>query len=154
MIRALRYLRIAFSVACLVACGLIIALSFRSHRTIDILAGRLSAGYNYEVISVRGTFKLTAINSQFIAPASRRTISNSAPEADMVENHVRHYSNNHGFGLYDHHALMMPYWFVVLALGVLAALPWFSFHFGLRTLLVAITLIGLALGSIVMLIRQ
>jgi len=154
MSRALRYLRIAFSLACLLACGLVVALSIRSYHTIDIAGGPLSASYNYEAISVRGLFKLTAINSSFPAQANHNTISANSREADVVENHVRHYSNNNGFGFYDRHALIMPYWVVAVAIGMLALAPWLTLHFGLRTLLIATTLIALALGAIVLLSRQ
>jgi hypothetical protein len=41
------------------------------------------------------------------------------------------------------------YWFLVVISGIFAALPWLRWHFSLRTLLIAITIIGLVLGLII-----
>jgi hypothetical protein len=48
-------------------------------------------------------------------------------------------------------AIQMPLWFPVLLTTVLAALPWcrWSKRFSLRTLLIATTLVALALGLVV-----
>jgi hypothetical protein len=147
MKRAWRYLRIAFSAACLVACGLVVALSVRSYRSIDIGGGKLVIPY--EAISVRGRLKLTWLDHDYPYPANHRTISANDSAADVVESHVRHYSNDRGFGLYDRRSLMLPHWFAATFIGLLACIPWVPVRFSLRTLLIATALIAVALGIIV-----
>jgi hypothetical protein len=45
-------------------------------------------------------------------------------------------------------AVIFPYWFVVLLPAAFAAIPWIPWHFSLRTLLIAMTLIAALLGII------
>jgi hypothetical protein len=40
----------------------------------------------------------------------------------------------------------MPHWFTILLTATVAALPWFKWQFSLRTLLIATTLVAVALG--------
>jgi hypothetical protein len=42
----------------------------------------------------------------------------------------------------------VPYWFPVLITGALTLLPWIRWRFSLKTLLIAATVIALALGLI------
>ena len=152
MIRALRYLRIAFSVACLIACGLLLVLSARSNRSADIVHGKLLVPY--ELISVRGRLKFTLVDYP-PAPGEQQVRSYPVGEnaAHTIENHVLHYSNDRGFGLYNGRSIMLPYWFAAVCTGALAGIPWIRLRFSLRTLLVAITLIATALGVVISLSR-
>jgi hypothetical protein len=152
MIRALRYLRIAFSAACLIAAGLIFALSAHSNRSADIVHGKLLVPY--ELISVRGRLKLTRVDYS-PAPGEQQVRSYPVGEdaAHTIENHVLHYSNDRGFGLYNDRSIMLPYWFVAVFIAALAGIPWIRLRFSLRTLLVATTLVAAALGGIVALSR-
>jgi hypothetical protein len=43
----------------------------------------------------------------------------------------------------------VPCWFLVIAFGTLAGLPWLGLRFSLRTLLIAMTLVAVGLGLIV-----
>ena len=43
----------------------------------------------------------------------------------------------------------IPYWPLVFVTSLLAVAPWLPYRFSLRTLLIAITLIGLILGAII-----
>jgi hypothetical protein len=49
--------------------------------------------------------------------------------------------------------LSVPHWFPVLLLGMFAAAPWLPWQFSLRTLLIATTLVAVALGIIVWSLR-
>ena len=54
-----------------------------------------------------------------------------------------------GIGLYDdvsNSAIGVAYWLLVLSTGIGAAVPWMRWRFGLRTLLVAMTLVAAVLG--------
>jgi hypothetical protein len=43
----------------------------------------------------------------------------------------------------------LPYWFLVGLCAVVAAAPWLRWRFSLRTLLIAITILALALGNLI-----
>jgi hypothetical protein len=49
--------------------------------------------------------------------------------------------------------IFLPHWLVVIASGMLATLPWLRYHFSLRTLLIATTLLAVVLGLAVWLSR-
>ena len=49
----------------------------------------------------------------------------------------------------NHHYQILPYWFLTLLSSSLAAVPWWPCRFSLRTLLIATTLVAVALGIIV-----
>jgi hypothetical protein len=44
--------------------------------------------------------------------------------------------------------LILPHWFLAVAAGTLAALPWIRWRFSLRTLLIATTLIAVVLAAV------
>src|SRR5262245_34253035 len=46
-------------------------------------------------------------------------------------------------------AITFPYWFAVLTTALVATLPWLRLRFSLRTLLIATTIIAVALGIVV-----
>ena len=48
----------------------------------------------------------------------------------------------------------VPHWFVGIGMIGVAAAPWFRWRFTLRTLLIATTLVAVALGLIVYVVRQ
>jgi hypothetical protein len=52
------------------------------------------------------------------------------------------------------HFLMVPYWFLTLAVLLVTATPWICRQFSLRTLLIATTLVAVVLGLIVWQIRR
>jgi hypothetical protein len=104
----LRYLRIAFSAACLIAAGLIFTLWAHSNRSANIVHGKLLVAY--ELISVGGRLKLTLVDY----PPARgeqqiRSYSIGGDDAYTIENHVLRYSNDRGFGLYNRRSVMVPY---------------------------------------------
>jgi hypothetical protein len=51
-------------------------------------------------------------------------------------------------------AVWMPSWFLILVFAMLAAAPWIRWRFSLRTVLIATTLVAVALGLIVYVVRQ
>ncbi len=40
----------------------------------------------------------------------------------------------------------MPHWFLLVTCGVASVIPWISYRFSLRTLLIATTLVAIVLG--------
>jgi hypothetical protein len=53
-----------------------------------------------------------------------------------------------GFGS-SVNGLVLPHWFLVVMSTALGVAPWFRWRFGLRTLLIAMTLFAMGLGAIV-----
>src|SRR5207302_224321 len=138
------YLRIAFSVTCLMACVLLVALWVRSFRY-DKTA-RLHGEQVQHLNSQKGLLtvwsKLGAVHLCFTYP----TIPGAAWDTHFAARQML------GFGLLKKGssiAVRIPYWFTIAATCSVAVFPWtpfFSWRFSLRTLLIATTLIAAALG--------
>jgi hypothetical protein len=141
MHRFLRHLRIALSAACLIACGLLIALWVRSYSQTDYL-NRQSAP-SFLVQSQRGQLtgmsglpdriRLQLLSGQMhFEPAKA-----SSPPV-------------WGFGVCRPVGSMslffLPHWSVVLLISALGGIVWLRWRFTLRTLLVAMALVAILLG--------
>src|SRR5262245_22170631 len=96
-----RKLRIVWSVAWGIVAVLLIGWWMRSYRHADIVRPNF---VDCEAISVRGKLKITRIVGPF--PASPRFDSYAVGGrlADVIENHVRQFSNSAGFGSYHYSA--------------------------------------------------
>src|SRR4051812_6609120 len=95
MRKFLRYLRIAFSATCLIAFLLLIALWLRSYCDADIVRIEL---IQREIISVRGRLKVTRVVDFYPDMPQFDSYPVGESSADVIENHVRQYSNSYGFG--------------------------------------------------------
>jgi hypothetical protein len=140
-----RKLRLAWSVGCSIACGLLIVLwvrSYQSHEnvwfnvtnsrvlTFSSEQGELACQW----VATRPTFDFTWIRDVSMVrrgPSTWRFIK--SPIEWIV---------------------FLPYWFPTIISALLAAIPWISWRFSLRTLLIATTLVALVLGLIVYAARQ
>jgi hypothetical protein len=151
MRRFLRYLRIAFSVTCGIACLLLIALWVRSYWWCDIWQQTIS-GRQLEVIAVEGRLKITKPEPPYwvsgLPPI--RSYRTGRPEAETLTQHVRRFANARGFGIEqgESKAILVPYWFLLIIGGTCSAVPWIR-RFSLRSLLVATSLVAVVLGAIV-----
>jgi hypothetical protein len=158
MRRFLRYLRIAFSATCLIACVLLIALWVRSYWWRD---------YLYADAFVRQV-KVQSIYGQLGVlwfADYEPTWAHGSETAEEWSTFVSKY----GFGGYKYHppatasdlptfdwlsssdgvSVLLPHWFAVLLIATLATALWIPWRFSLRTLLIATTLIAVVLGLIV-----
>jgi hypothetical protein len=152
MSRALKYrkLRIAFSAVFGVLCLLLIVLWARSYYGEDRASGHISS-VGIRFYSSRGwivCFKNNAIGQgqypwsialgqdYWLAPSDSR-LGFSLPVDFLGGSATSHIS--------------MPHWVIVLALMVLASIPWigWKWRFSLRTLLIATTLVAVLLGLVV-----
>jgi hypothetical protein len=131
-----RKLRIVWSVGCGILCLLLIVLWMRSYWLGDRVVHERASG-TYEIASFDGnlTMRITRPNNfpdgEFHwAVASRPTIA------------VYWLSGNE---------IIIPYWLAAIFLAGITGLPWIrcSTRFSLRSMLIAITLIGLILGLII-----
>ena len=161
MAHYLRYLRIAFSATCLVACVLLVVLWVRSywHQFVnprihvrpygDELTYLDPQKRLWQTNSWKGTIWLNVTKQdpswQFgptIRPGGWK-IYGAQPQLL-------------GFGYLQKGrsaSAIMPNWFAVLSFAALATLPWFRWRFSLRNLLIATTLVAVVMGAIVYLAR-
>ena len=152
----LRYLRIAVTLLSLTACVLLIALWVRSYWHHDIVRVPVSSNYILEAFQIRGraTFEVFD-NSSLVSPFRNPGGWMSAPLkgspnwADWELRTATWGLNTPGARGVD---VTVPHWFLILVIALLATLtwmPWLPWRFSLRTLLIATTLVAVALGIVV-----
>jgi hypothetical protein len=167
----LRYLRVAFSITCLIACVLLIVLWVRSYWQYQMLLVRLNTSSDLQILSYRGKVA-TIISPPKITIATRSF--RMAPRAGYTSNDAwewSHGSVESGLGgeLQDNFeadrrnpfesresertTIITPDWFLVLISAVVAIPPWLRLRFSLRTLLIATALVAAVLGSTVWALR-
>jgi hypothetical protein len=151
MRRALRYLRIVFSVACAITCVLLIALWIRSYRWIDSLdvAAQSPVEGSFRLASVCGR---TTFEGAFTPSGSDSSIEYSRIPTDPNMQYLGiapillHFKSQPTRCL-----VSLPNWLSILlisSLGSAVWLPW-RLRFSLRTLLIATTLVAIGLGFVV-----
>ena len=156
MSRALRYLRIAFSATCLIACVLLIVLWVRSYWWADSVTN-----VGNDLILHRGG---TEIGSFFFGWEDYKTTP-KIPPPDITNGweYQRYDSNPHsGSPAWmftsngDAGLVRCPAWFVTLCAMSFAIMPWlpWSKRFSLRTLLIATTLVAMVLGLVAWAMRS
>src|SRR4051794_1460045 len=151
--RLLRALRITWSVAWGTAAVLLVALWVRSYWRTDTLV-YVSPGLIRGISSALGITMLLENNDQRVAgPAAGSGWRYGTIPMNTPSLHGHFFSgfiwNNRPPTTF---IVSAPDWFVVLALITTGAVPWLRYptwHFSLRTLLIATTLIAVVLGLIV-----
>jgi hypothetical protein len=143
-----RRLRIAFSVVCGILCLLLIVLWVRSHGAEDRLTGNFAGSHWFRVYSSHGCLVYYVpgtpgppsmyawqpnFGSEFWLEASDGRIA-SVPRVRLHR---------------EEDWVTLPYWFLVGLCAVVAATPWLRWRFSVRTLLIAITILALALGNLI-----
>jgi hypothetical protein len=145
MTRFLRYLRIAFSATCVIACVLFVVLCIRSYWRLDVLVR--NNGSNSTIIRVdAGLMTLSQANF-------RSGLSGDDAWTLIVDNASwgMNYWQFDWARNTDLILVRMPIWVSAAALAVLGNIPWirWSNRFSIRTMLIATTLIATALAIIV-----
>jgi hypothetical protein len=139
-----RKLRIAFSVTCVIACVLLIVLWVRSYWMADMfwnnethrLCMTAASGYGRMIIWIGET----------------QAVSDSPWDSIPLEHFAPLPTGIWGFKTYIQTSglkavgLQAPHWFFFGTLALIAYLPWASWRFSLRTILIAMTLIAFMLG--------
>jgi hypothetical protein len=146
-----RKLRIAWSVACAIACLLLIALWVRSKYAADSFYGPIGRVNGFVATSRDGGLGIGISDSKLKwLYVSRQPNAKSSIEYSTVLGFSVSQStfpiHRSARGLV---AFRTPHWFPVLSFATLSALPWFRYRFSLRTLLIATTLVAVVLGLIV-----
>ena len=152
MSRFLRYLRIAFSATCLIACVLLIVMWVRSYRWREDCYYRGPNQSLAAFISDDGNFFFTF--GEVYPPRPLPTWIYSKSDSTSVRQKYTVFDlKKIGRSKGEKLRLRVPAWIMVFAMPIFAALPWLRWRFSLRSLLIATTLIAVVLGLIVWLSR-
>jgi hypothetical protein len=142
-----RKLRIAWSVACVNACLLLIVLWLRSYEWLDGFTVPASASSAVEAGTLPG---VVAVGVRHVTENFR------IDHRPVAEWRTMHSGPSQLWGgtmlTQSTSAIYIPCWLLVLVSVILAGVPWrktFGRRFSLRTLLIATTLIAVVLGLIV-----
>jgi hypothetical protein len=71
------------------------------------------------------------------------------PSLEFVESYSGYESLSEFLSDLSRRAVIVPYWAMIVAVATVAPAPWFRWRFGMRTLLIATTLVAVVLGLIV-----
>lgn len=147
-----RYLRIVVSVACLVACVLLLALWARSYSWADTASVRFAGSRTYLLQSIDGKVRCATsatrgnvgVHFRKQRPEAVRESEEGLPavaglRATRVDEQLAW--------------RVVPHWFFSALLVFVAAIPWLQWHFSLRVMLIATTLVAVILGVFAWLAR-
>jgi hypothetical protein len=141
-----RKLRIAWSVVCGIGCVLLIVLWVRSYGDSTSKEILVTPTCRFYLHSVQGTLALErwyrAFRGREFMPIYRKSdLLRLATNAGV-------YIQRSSTGTIE--SVSISYWLLILADIIVATAPWLRWRFSLRTLLIATTLVALALGVIVL----
>jgi hypothetical protein len=151
-----RKLRIAWSVVCGILSLLLIVLFGLSFRHVYALVAKTST----QVVSFSSAEGKLRIRNYATANADLTQLKGAITfllrerDAERYAQEWQHANRAAGFGWSRDvlsRTIHIPYWFIFSVVAGLAVAPWFhwSNRFSLRTLLIAMTLVAIALGAIV-----
>jgi hypothetical protein len=153
-----RKARIAWSVVCGLACLMLIALRTRSYDVRD--EAQMKFGGDHRVIfqSLYGGLELIASrqpmpwrlgSSGFQSDSVHDTLPPTLYRVDKQTIHYNYRGVVFAFLSGQYIVLGASHWFAILAVTALGATSWLPWRFRLRTLLIATTLLAIALGILV-----
>jgi hypothetical protein len=141
-----RKLRIAWSVVWGVACLLLVALWVRSYFYEDVLRG-IAPAPGVEMSSNCGRFTILHVVGA-IPPGT--LFYTSTARADELRGVGEHRILGFMWECQDFYTIVgIPYWFIGFTIAAIASTPWIPWSFGLRTLIIAMTLAAVGMGWIV-----
>jgi hypothetical protein len=140
-----RKLRIAFSVGCGMLCLLLIVLWVRSYRERTSKEVFVTPTYRYKIYSQDGKLILYKQQRIFVG------VEIMLYDSEWIFSELATYAGlgvgrDSGGKLY---AVSIPYWLLTVSTILVTAAPWLRWRFGLRTLLIATTVVAVLLGLIV-----
>jgi hypothetical protein len=146
-----RKLRIAWSVAWGVVAVLLVVLWVRSHWRWESVQWGWGTPVHQAVncFSQNGIVKFAYadIRGTPDMQLTRRAVRKYPVEGATLISTIRHRFLGFGY-LDDRHTYFVPYWFLTSLTGIFAAFAWVPCRFRLRTLLIATTLVAVALGLV------
>ncbi len=142
-------LRITWSVACGIATVLLVVLWVRSYWRYDWISRQLAFDHNLNFASHSGELSLQK-GIEYGSNIRRKPGSYLYGSDDFIETRQRTFPLRFEFTRdYDYPTIVVPNWFVASLVAAAATVPWIRWRFGLRTLLIATTLVAVILGTIV-----
>jgi hypothetical protein len=150
MSRTLRYLRYAFSIGCCLVAVALCVLWVRSYWWRDDLSFAFSSSRCLFVSSYRGKTILDPCNRG----RNEEIVGWNVPIVpDLPDGDKNFDANVRSFSWLPMGrmppAFVLPTWAPILLVYTFSILPWLSWRFSLRTLLIATTLVAVVLGLIV-----
>jgi hypothetical protein len=144
----LRKLRIAWSVACGIACVLLIALWMRSGMWGDQLGYCYASAQELTCRSINGRLQIDWGYNPFSEADAGEWLAHSlnideiyGDDHPEVTSPIWAFDIGQGFL-----SIAVPHWSLFVVVVAVGTLPWIRWRFSLRTLLIATTLVAVALG--------
>jgi hypothetical protein len=151
-----RKLRIAWSVVWGIATVLVVVLWVRSYfRFEGATHGRAADNTGLFIVSTSGKLVYQRVTVPVVLQHSWFFDSIPADEQRLIGQNLLN-STSFGFLFISSrtgYVYIVPYWFMALLFGCLGVVGRVRFHFSLRTLLIAATLVAVVLGLIVAVLR-
>jgi hypothetical protein len=153
MSRYLRYLRIAFSVTCGIACVLVVVVWMRSYWVSNQVFLQLGNSPAFGLVSAHGALVFGYEESGYYGTTVdfREMAYNDDHwiiwyEGEQSSSGFNYVPVSGGLRVY------LPYWTYLVAFAVFATAPWLHhihYRFSLRTLLIGMTVVAAILGLVV-----
>ena len=146
----LKYLRIAVTALGLTACVLLVALWVRSYWWADGVGRTAQTSRNTTVVSVGSNYGRVVLGRHVdpewvVPPEMINRWGYLSDKARPVQRRFDWKASSREI------RIEFPTWLAALLAASLAVAPWIRWRFGLRTLLIATTLVAVGLGAIVLL---
>jgi hypothetical protein len=146
-----RKLRIAFSITCGIACVLLIVLWVRSCWWAEGIYGPVTSKYDIALSSLPGSLGIHFYSNDLKPERPHWTLA-SQPYDEWYAGAARvQFTSSRLWGSFyrGQYGPVIPDWFALTIFATLASIPWISWRFSLRTLLIATTLVAVVLGLVV-----
>ena len=141
----LRYLRLGWTVLCVLVTVLLIVLWVRSYESGIVLSERITKTHALTLISQRGFCGALLFDPTVYASPKWGLITVSPQTWDSPSWDFAIHAKSDRYM-----QVMIPWWFVVLSFATMSIIaPQLEWRFTTRTLLIAITAVGVVLGLIV-----
>ena len=150
--RIIRWLRVSFTAVCLLVCVLLVALWVRSYTMVHTLYVYRNVHHAY-IHSVQGKLILQDFALQNPLSHGHWLSYKPGQASEFIEDSVeglagKNFCFKRRGQFWD---VSVPHWFPASIALSLATLPWLPWRFSLRTLLIAVMLLSIALGMSVFL---
>jgi hypothetical protein len=143
-----RKLRIAWSVACGIICLLLIALWVRSYTVEDRLSRLKVSGVDWFTTALVSNWG--KVNVIHFRARNARVDPTKIHDWKLIRSKSESQIEAYFFKLTTKSTLIRaPHYFVIIIVSTMGAIPWVRWRFSLRTLLIVMTLIAVALGAVI-----
>lgn len=147
--RAFKVIRIVVSVLCLFVSALFAVLWMRSYYTRDSIHGRTSHTRRLHVRTLPGWIAFTTVTTSNPTNVHQWRIAVGEDAGHDVPQSWREVFRSFDWGAgANGMSVRIPCWFLVLAAATFAAVPWITWRFSIRTLLIGTAMFAVLLALI------